>query len=192
MKLISYKGTRPGIQAIGSIAVRLGSNSPFSHTEIVFENKDNVDMYMPDGTTDETSEGVWCASASAGDKIPSWAGKRVGSTGGVRFKRIPLMPEHWFVQDLPASLFDPIKAAKWLQEHEGEAYDWRGIAGFLGVVPNLLFHHSDSKKTCAEAVGYALGFPDPWRFHPGNLPPVIERMINPHGAQIDYATALPR
>lgn len=175
MKIISYTGTRPGFQAIGSWAVRKGTNSLFSHTELVFEPGDGVDHLMPDGTTEPDENGaVWCASASANDIMPEWSKRRAGHRGGVRFKRIVVDNKKWQWQAL-SPVFNPTSAALLLKSMEGLGYDWRHIAGFMGPVFNLIFSHSENKVTCSEICAIALGFAQAHRFHPGNLPPVLER-----------------
>ena len=175
MKLISYTATRPGIAGIGSLAVRLGTNSKYSHTEIVFEEGDMVDDIMPDGTTKAIDGTLWCASSTTLDIIPSYSLVRPGRKGGVRFKRIKINPDHWFVQDI-SNHFDPEQVATWFLQNQGMAYDYRGIAGYVGALANLIFHHNEGKVSCTEACATALGFKDSWRFHPGNLPVVIDRI----------------
>lgn len=177
MKLISYTGTRPGIQGVGSFAVRLGTNSLYSHTEIMFEPGDGVDHLMPDNNLQPGDNGaLWCASSSAGDRMPAWSTKRAGKLGGVRFKRIVLKPEHWFIQDLPRDIFDPHATAQWFVVNQGLAYDYRHIASFVSAPMNLIFSHGVDHYTCTECTAAALGFAQSERFHPGNFPPVIERI----------------
>ena len=173
MKLISYTATRPGFQGLGSIIVRLGTNSPFSHTEIVFEPGDGVDHLMPDGTTEPDADGaLWCASATASDVMPVWSKRRQGRKGGVRFKRI-VVGSNWFVQNISHETCSPVGVAQFIKEEEGLAYDWKHIAGFLGPVFNLIFSHGAEKYTCSEICAAAMGMPHAHRFQPGNLPAVI-------------------
>jgi hypothetical protein len=161
----------------GSHIVRFGTNSTFSHTEIMFEPGDGVDHLMPDGTTAPDEEGrYWFGSATAMDVMDLDARHRPGKTGGVRFKRIKPDPLKWVQQDLPKNLYNPVFAAEWFVEHEGLAYDWRHIASFTGAVGTQLFSQGDRHWTCAEACAAALRFPEAFRFHPGNLPPVVARM----------------
>lgn len=176
MKLISYTSTRPGIAGVGSLAVRLGTNSKYSHTEIVFEEGDGVDDLMPDGTTKAIDGALWCASSTTLDTIPIYSKVRAGRKGGVRFKRIVINPEHWMVQDI-TGFFDADAVALWFAKNQGMAYDYRGIAGYVGAVANLIFHHSDGKMSCTEACATALGFKESWRFHPGNFPVVVDHII---------------
>ena len=176
MKLISYTGTRSGIQGIGSVAVLFGTDSDYSHTEIMFEPGDGVEHLMPDGILLAGSEGaLWCASASAGDRMPEWSPKRAGKLGGVRFKRIALKPENWYMQDLPKDMFDPVATARWFAVNQGLAYDYRHILSFGGIALNYIFGHGEDHYTCTECTAAALGFAQSERFQPGNFPPVIER-----------------
>lgn len=177
MKLISYVSTRKGpLMAAGSVSVRIGTNSPFSHTELLFEPGDGVEEFIPDRILQPIEGAYWCASASSADPIPDWSEKRKGRTGGVRLKRIKIKQDHWIQQDLPKELFDPILAMRWFKEHEGLAYDWRHIFSFVGFIFNRTLNHGYDKYTCTEAVASALGFSEPERFHPGNFPAIIHRM----------------
>lgn len=177
MKLLSYTGIRPGIQGLGSLAVQLGTNSPYSHTEIMFEPGDGVDYLMPDNNLQPSTDGaLWFASSSAGDRMPEWSTKRAGKLGGVRFKRNVLKPAHWLVQDLPRDIFNPHDVAQWFVVHQGLAYDYRHIASFASAPMNLIFSHGVDHYTCTECIAAALGFKESHRFHPGNFPPVIERI----------------
>ena len=177
MKLISYLSTRPGFQGVGSWLVRQGTNSIFSHTEIVFMPGDGVDDLMPDRTTIPNEAGeFWCASATASDIMPSWSARRAGRRGGIRFKRIAISP-NWMEQDI-TDIRNPVDVVNTFLRLEGLAYDWRHIAGFMGPLFNLAFSHSASKFTCTEVCATALGFPEPSRFHPGNLPPAIEFILS--------------
>lgn len=177
MKSLSYNSIRPGIQALGSYSVRIGTKSKFSHTEIMFEPGDDVEHLVPDGNLEPIDGAYWCASASAADIIPVWSKRRAGRTGGVRFKRINPNTGHWLIQDLPSEEFSSILAATWFKEHEGLAYDWQHIFSFIGVAANWVFTQGVDKYTCTEACAAALLFKEPERFHPGNFPPVIDRVV---------------
>lgn len=177
MKLLSYTGTRPGFAGLGNRLVRIRLNSPYSHTEVMFEPGDDCDEYMPDGTTEPDATGaLWCASASATDRMPNWnelRNHRAGKTGGVRFKRIVVNPANWAVQPFPFVARD---VAYWFGCVEGLAYDWRHILSFLGVVPNLIFGQGDDQYTCAEACAAGGSFKHAEIFDPHNLHLVIERI----------------
>jgi hypothetical protein len=84
--------------------------------------------------------------------------------GGVREKVIEYDPEHWDCIELPDELFEE-RALKWFVVHQGEKYDLLGNLHFIFSVVG-----DDKKKWfCSEAVGAALGLPNPWRFDPGTL-----------------------
>jgi len=166
MLLASYKSTRPGLQGLANRAIRWRLQSIYSHTEVVFEPTDLVGLLMPDGTTARGEDGaLWCASSVAGEALPAHSPRRAGKTGGVRFKRIVLNPDHWDVQRVAC---DPLQAAQWYRQHEGELYDWQLILGFVAwVIPQ-----KSRRWTCSEAAAAALGAPEEeaWRFDPVNLP----------------------
>lgn len=165
------------MQALGSYSVRFGTKSDFSHTEIVFEPGDGVDHLMPDGTTQPDENGaIWCASATALDRMPEWSIYRPNELGGVRFKRFVVNPDHWLIQDATNVHFDPVQVASWFVTNQGHCYDWRHIFSFGGVIMNWIFSNDKDKNTCTEAVAEAMGFSDSWRFHPGNFPNVISRI----------------
>lgn len=67
MKIALYKATRPGIQGLFNILVRWWCNGPYSHSELVIEERNGFAL---------------CGSASWLD-------------GGVRLKWIKLNPAHW-------------------------------------------------------------------------------------------------
>lgn len=177
MKLLSYKAIRSGIQALGSYSVRIGTKSDFSHTEVMFEPGDGVEDLVPDGILDPINGEYWCASATASDTMPVWSKRRAGRTGGVRWKRIKPEASKWFIQDLKPEVFSARKAAQWFYNQEGYAYDWRNIMSFISVATNWAFGSGEKHFTCAGTAAAALGFAEHTRFHPGNLPPVIARMI---------------
>ncbi len=165
MLLASYKATRPGLQGIANRVIRLRLRSPYSHSEVVFEPSDLVGHLMPDGTAERGADGsLWCASSVAAEALPSYSPRRAGKTGGVRFKRITLNPDHWDVRRLAV---DPLRTAQWFKDHEGELYDWQLILGFVAwVIPQQA-----QRWTCSESAAAALGVPDDeaWRFDPANL-----------------------
>lgn len=165
MLLASYKVTRPGLQGLFNRIIRLRLRGPYSHNEIVFEPGDGVGHLMPDGKAEPGQDGaLWCASSVAAEALPGFSPRRAGKTGGVRFKRIALNPDHW---DLIRLDCDPVTAAEWFRAHEGELYDWQLILGFV----SWLIPQQDKRWTCSEACAAALGIPerDAWRFDPVNL-----------------------
>jgi hypothetical protein len=88
--------------------------------------------------------------------------------GGVRGKRIDLTSGNWDVFDLPDTFQVRRKhALAWFKKHDGENYDWLGIARLfflLRWLPVRKKHHF-----CSKAVAAALQVPDPEDFPPDNL-----------------------
>ena len=165
MLLATYKVTRPGLQGVANSIIRLRLRSVHSHSEVVFEPGDLVGHLMPDGNCEHDANGaLWCASSVAAEALPGHSPRRAGKTGGVRFKRIALNPDHWDVQRIDV---DPLRAAQWFKDHEGDLYDWQLILGFVSwVIP-----HKAQRWTCSEACAAALDVPkdDAWRFDPAGL-----------------------
>lgn len=175
MKAAFYIGTRSGWRGIGNVLVRWRLRSRTSHCELVFEPGDGVDALMPqDGltmlpTAQPVNDALWCASASATDEIPRWCSRRAGKHGGVRFKRIDVSDlRKWLLIDLGHG--GARTAAAWLRAHEGALYDWQAIVGFLAwFIP-----HKADRWACHEAVGAALGVPEPDRLDPASLCAVLQ------------------
>jgi len=170
MKLAFFIGTRKSWYAgLGSRLIRLRLRSQISHCEVVFEPGDEVDGFMPDGTTHPTASGaLWSASSAAMEVIPSWSARRAGHRGGVRFKRINYKAESvdWILVDLPwMSAADKQRAADWFYEHDGALYDWQEIFGFLAwPIPGKA-----DRWTCHEACATAMGFIFADRLDPSTL-----------------------
>lgn len=103
--------------------------------------------------------------------------------GGVRFKAIDFDPEKWDFVELPAHLADA--AWRWFEDHEGQAYD------VLGNVHFVLSAVGDDKRKwfCSEAVGAALGMPDPARFDPGTLHAALAFVNQPAQAGFIFSDA---
>ena len=77
MLLASYKSTRPGLQGLANVLIRLRLGGIYSHCELVFQPGDGVDHLMPDGTTAPDENGaLWCVSsggtASPCSATPFW------------------------------------------------------------------------------------------------------------------------
>ena len=165
MLLAFYKSTRPGLQGVANRVIRLRLRSIYSHCEVVFEPQDGVGHLMPDGSCEPGPAGeLWCASSVAAEALPAHSPRRAGKTGGVRFKRIALNPDHWDTRQVACS---PSEAAQWFKAHEGELYDWQLILGFVSwAIPQKA-----RRWTCSEACAAALAVPegDAWRFDPANL-----------------------
>lgn len=169
MKVASYIGTQHGYAGLGNRLIRWRYGGSFlrdgeaSHTELVFEPGDGVDHLMPDGTTETVDGTVWCASASGLDKMPWWSKYRAGRTGGVRFKRVALNSIKW---ELRPYYRNPIAAAQWFKDHEGQAYNWGQILVFLEWIFMLLFKNSGKRWTCTCTVAAAGGYGRPDFYHP--------------------------
>lgn len=170
MHLASYMGVRDGVMALGTYALRLRlhlSTKPCAtHTELVFEPADGPEVaaLMPDGSLLPDSNGaLWCASSVGLERMPAYSRRRAGRLGGVRFKRISLVPEKWSL--LPLTSNGALTAAKWFRDHEGSLYDWQLIGSFLvWALPN-----KSDRTHCSEACAAALGFPSPHRLDPVTL-----------------------
>lgn len=74
--------------------------------------------------------------------------------GGVRAKHIDLHSGRWDVLPLPGA--DAPRALAWFAQHNGQPYDWPGIAAWL-----LPVRQHAQRWVCFEAVGAALGLPNP-------------------------------
>ena len=160
MLLASYKSTRPGIQGLANVLIRMRLGGIYSHCELVFQPGDGVDHLMPDGTTAPDENGaLWCVSSVAAERLPASSKRRAGRLGGVRFKRITLTPAHWDV--VPVSR-NPETAAILARQLEGAPYDWQLIAAFVA----WFLPHKASGFTCSELVAALLRHPDPNRFDP--------------------------
>lgn len=180
MRLACYTGTHAGFNGIFNRLIRWRYGGSFfkdgaaSHCEVVFEPGDGVDHLMPDGTSQPDATGaVWCASASALDVIPVWAGQRAGKTGGVRFKRIVLDPTLWEVQPFHR---DPVIAASFIKQVEGTPYDWGIVFGFLFWPVAVLMHLiHDSLYCCSTVCAAAGGYERSDFYHPE----LLRTMLHP-------------
>lgn len=162
MLLASYTGTRPGVQGIANRVIRWRLNGDYSHNEVVFEPHDGVGHLFPDGSCAQGLDGsLWCGSSVAAERIPAHSPRRPGHLGGVRRKRIVLDSRRW---DLVRIDRDPVLAAQWFLDHEGELYDWQLIAGYVA----WLLPHKAQRWACGEACFASFGAPegDAHRFDP--------------------------
>ena len=165
MKIAFYTATRrPWYIGLGNRLIRLRLRSRISHCELVFEPGDGVDHLLPDGTARRTADGLWCASASATDRMPDASPRRAGRVGGVRFKRIDVEDSgKWLLVELPWGAAPA--AARWCADHQGDLYDWRAIFGFVAwIIPGRA-----TRWACHEACAAALGHPSPSRTDPAAL-----------------------
>jgi hypothetical protein len=113
----------------------------YSHNELVFSIQDN-----------------WaeCASSSSRD-------------GGVRFKQIDLFSGRWDVKPLPQySDADELVARFWFVSHEGDKYDYLGVAAFIKTISFFVRGCLD-RWFCSEAIAAALGLPNPSSLSPQDL-----------------------
>lgn len=170
MKLASYMATQAGWEGIFNRLIRLRFGGSFfkddaaSHTEVMFEPGDGVDHLMPDGTTQPDANGAyWFASSAPLDVLPSWSKKRAGRLGGVRFKRIAPSLEKWEIRDYHR---DPLFAAEWYKEHEGDSYDWKMVLGFLNWAWQFVIKRDDNQWACSMSAAAAGRFARPDFFHP--------------------------
>lgn len=90
-----------------------------------------------------------CYSASARD-------------GGVRAKAIDLNTGRWDVFPIEG---DEKAALNWFIAHQGQKYDWAGIARF--AIPFL--PHRSKQWFCSEACGAALGLDNPQDLTPASF-----------------------
>jgi hypothetical protein len=163
MRLATYKSVHSSTAGVVNKLIQFRLSSKYSHSEIVFEPRDNVDEYLPDKNSCRDENGtLWCASSTILDKMPEWSVRRKGELGGVRFKRIYLAPDKWDFIDLDQ---DPVKVIKTMKDNEGYKYDWLLVMNFLvWLVPD-----SSTRLICSEACAKALGYEEPWRFDPAAL-----------------------
>lgn len=103
MKIAFYKATRPGIQGLFNVLTRWWTNGPYSHCELVLEERNGESL---------------CGSSSFID-------------GGVRLKWITLDPTHWDLVDVDGIFNTREQALAWFQQHEGQGYDVLGLLGFV-------------------------------------------------------------
>jgi hypothetical protein len=116
MKVAFYKAaSKPFPAKIWSLLIAQGTDGPFSHCELVFDDWKGI---VPASMNIQNLKGPGnlCFSSSETD-------------GGTRFKIIDLKPKHWVLVDLPH--IEPVRALWWCKEHDGLKYDWRGLRGFV-------------------------------------------------------------
>jgi len=82
--------------------------------------------------------------------------------GRVRSKVINLDSGHWDVVEIAG---DELSVSNWFARHDGQKYDWAGIARF--VLPFL--PSRDDQWFCSEACAEALGMSDSWGRSPQSL-----------------------
>lgn len=82
--------------------------------------------------------------------------------GGVRFKLIAFHPDRWDFVDVGG---DELAAFAWFEDHDGAAYDYAGLFGFVWRPGK----GAGRRWFCSEAIAAALRYRDPWRFCPNTL-----------------------
>ena len=139
--LASYKGTQPGLSGLFNRAIRHGSRSIYSHTEICIGNPFESE--------------VMCVSAS-------------GVDGGVRSKMMRLSPEKWDI--VPVPWVSDERVLNVLDDEGWCGYDYRGVARFaFPWLPDLLLMPSNEAWFCSELAAYIMGLDEPWRYAPAEL-----------------------
>lgn len=139
--LASYKGTRPGWHGCVNRAIRYGTHSIYSHTEVC--------------TGNPLTGAVLCVSAS-------------GVDGGVRGKVMQLSPETWDVVAMP--WVPPSYVFDVLAQEDGCAYDYSGVARFAAPwLPEFIIRPSADRWFCSELSAHIMGLDAPWRFSPAEL-----------------------
>jgi hypothetical protein len=82
--------------------------------------------------------------------------------GGVRRKQIVYDPTHW---DFVQIHLDQLACLKWFIDHNGQKYDYVGLAGF--VVPWRT--NQVNRWFCSEALATILEIPQPFQLSPSAL-----------------------
>lgn len=159
MLLASYKGQSKGLAGYLDIFIKYRLSGPYSHNEIVFEESDNVDRFMPDKTTMVFNGEHWCASSSGIDSIPLYSPRRPGKLGGVRFKRIDINDGNWDIIKLDK---DPQKAAQFFFDKQGIPYDYRLVLKYV----SWSFTEYGESYICSEAIAQALGYRQSYKLDP--------------------------
>lgn len=105
-----------------------------------------------------------------------WSASASYMDGGVRFKVIDFNDDKWDFVDIPN--VTEAQAWAWFEQHRGAGYD------ILGNVHFVLSAVGDDKSKwfCSEAVGAALGMPNPERFDPGTLHAALTFLNQPASA----------
>lgn len=184
MKLASYKASRAGIKGLGNLLIRFRTDSIYSHNEVIFEPGDGVDHLMPDGTTEPNSYGAyWMASSSMTDRLPSYSPFRPNGFGGTRFKRIVPDNTKWDIVEYPK---DPVQAATYFKDHQGDPYDHSLILGYILWFLNKLIRWSYLKivfaifkrdpSVCSEACLAATGYQIAESYTPAQVHDIVKNL----------------
>jgi len=157
MHLASYKGPATGLlhRTTHWLICHLKPKSwapyvpaDYSHNELVF-------------SIDEFGIGE-CASSSARDS-------------GVRFKLIDIYSGRWDVKPLPQ--YDDAaeqRARWWFIKHEGEGYDYLGVAAFVKTFSKFV-REVWNRWFCSESIGAGLEMKDPASLSPQDLDDLLTK-----------------
>lgn len=184
MKLASYKDTRSGFKGLANILIRIRTGSEYSHNEVMFEPGDGVDHLMPDGTTEPSADGaLWMASSSMTDIMPQYCPNRPGGFGGIRFKRIVPDGSKWDVVEYPK---DPIAAATYFKDHQGDPYDHSLIMGYVLWFLNLTIRkvylklvkwvYKKEPSICSQVCLACTGFNRASTYDPGQAHDIVSNL----------------
>lgn len=88
---------------------------------------------------------------------------------GVRFKQIEYSDAgNWDVYEINDKYEEPARA--WFEQHAAQRYDLIGNIRFaFGFIKT-----PEDKWFCSEAIGAALGIPEPWRLSPNGLAAILQ------------------
>ena len=144
--LMSFKGTHPGWQGVVNRGIRALDKTRYSHSVVGVRQLG----------------GVWIVISAT------------GVDGGVTMKQLPTPPDLAVWDLVPMPWVNGESVLSWGREHQGEPYDFMGVARF--AVPWMLREHP-SRWFCSEASGAAIGLPEAWRFTPATLHAAVSGML---------------
>ncbi len=184
MKFASYTDSRSGLKGLTNVLIRWRTGSIYSHNEVMFEPGDGVDHLMPDKTTEPDADGAyWMASSSMNDTIPSYSPYRAGQMGGTRFKRIVPHLDKWDIVPYPK---DPVQAATYFNEHQGDPYDHSLIVGYVMWFLNLLIRKTYLKvvqliykrepSICSQSCLASTGYSKAHSYDPGQAHDIVSNL----------------
>lgn len=166
MLLAGYKGTQKGLAGISNRLIRLRLASIYSHTEIVIQAKDNLELHLPDKDAgDDTKNIHWSISASAFDIMPEYSIYRAGKRGGVRLKKIEFDVNKWDFVEIHG---DPMEIFLRFKKIEGLPYNHLLNYYFLNWKFNYLAFKNKSRN-CSQTNAEMIGLEEAARFDPANL-----------------------
>lgn len=89
---------------------------------------------------------------------------------GVRIANIALPSSDWDIIEAPG---DVVAARAWFEKHQGAAYDYIGLFGFI-IRPAI--QHTRKKYWCSQAVLRSIGYKGAWRDDPNSTADVLNFM----------------